>query len=99
MSKRWKTLIVVCALSAPAVSSQPAAESDRKLASDFWEWRARTAQYTTDDVTRVERPLGVVRDWSAAGIEKQRAQVTTFEERWSTRTTPGLRSRNKSTIG
>jgi hypothetical protein len=82
MSKRWQTLIAACALSVSTAFSQPAADSDQKLASDFWEWRAQTGQYTSDDVMRMERPLGVVRDWSAAGVEKQRAPLTTFELRW-----------------
>ena len=56
---------------------------DQRLASDFWAWRARTAQYTNDDVTRIERPFGVDRDWSAAAIAKQRAQLANFDERWS----------------
>lgn len=63
-------------------SAQRAADSDEKLASDFWAWRARTGQYTGDDVTRMERPFGVVRDWSAAGVEKQRKELAEFEGRW-----------------
>jgi hypothetical protein len=42
-------------LVAPAFA-QPAADSDGKLASDFWAWRARYAQYTSDDIPRMERP-------------------------------------------
>lgn len=57
-------------------------DSDEKLASDFWSWRARYGQYTGDDVTRMERPLGVVRDWSATSVEKQRKELATFDERW-----------------
>ena len=82
MSKRVQALVAVCALSVAAGFSQPAADSDQKLASDFWTWRARTGQYTGDDVTRMERPLGVVRDWSAAGVEQQRRDLAAFEERW-----------------
>jgi hypothetical protein len=82
MSKRLHTLVAACVLPVLTAFAQPATDSDQKLASDFWEWRAQTAQYTGDDIMRMERPLGVVRDWSAAGVEKQRAQLTTFEVRW-----------------
>ena len=30
----------------------------------------------------MERPLGVLRDWSAASIEKQRKELATFDQRW-----------------
>src|ERR1700690_647494 len=69
------------AVVAPA-SAQPAADSDQKLASDFWAWRARYAQYTSDDIPRMERPLGVIRDWSPASVESQRASLATFDSRW-----------------
>jgi hypothetical protein len=82
MSKRVRTLIAVLVLCVATAFSQPAADSDQKLASDFWAWRARTGQYTGDDVTRMERPLGVVRNWSAASIEEQRKELSAFEERW-----------------
>lgn len=59
-----------------------AADSDDKLASDFWAWRARYGQYTSDDVNRMERPVGVIRDWSASGVEKQRKELAAFEDRW-----------------
>src|ERR1035441_4515931 len=57
-------------------------DSDETLASDFWSWRARYGQYTSDDVTRMERPLGVARDWSAASVGRQRNELTAFDERW-----------------
>ncbi len=82
MSMRLQSLIAMSVLSVTTGFSQPAADSDQKLASGFWEWRARTAQYTGDDVTRMERPLGVVRDWSAAGVERQLAELTSFEQLW-----------------
>jgi len=62
--------------------AQQSRDSDEKLASDFWSWRARYGQYTGDDVTRMERPRGVVRDWSATSVEKQRKELATFDERW-----------------
>ncbi len=36
----------------------------------------------------MERPFGVARDWSAAGVGKQRAQLTAFEERWRSQDDP-----------
>jgi hypothetical protein len=30
----------------------------------------------------MERPSGVVRDWSAASVEKQRMELAVFDERW-----------------
>lgn len=62
--------------------AQKSEDSNDKLASDFWSWRARFGPYTGDDVTRMERPLGVVRDWSAASVEKQRKELAIFDERW-----------------
>lgn len=88
MTKRVQTLIAVYVFLVATGFSQPAADSNQKLASDFWAWRARTGQYTGDDVTRMERPLGVVRDWSVASIEKQRAELAVFEERWRRQCNP-----------
>src|SRR4051812_4799348 len=68
-------MVSACAQSGPA-------DSDEKLLADFWAWRARFGQYTTDDINRMERPAGVVRDWSAASVEKLRKDLTGFEERW-----------------
>lgn len=82
MSKRFRIVAAVCVLFVGTGFAQPATDSGQNLASDFWAWRARTGQYTGDDVTRMERPPGVVRDWSAAGVEKQRAKLAVFEERW-----------------
>jgi hypothetical protein len=62
--------------------AQQSGDSNDKLASDFWSWRARFGPYTGDDVTRLERPLGVVRDWSAKSVGEQRKELATFDERW-----------------
>ncbi|MGA7109389.1 MAG: DUF885 family protein, partial [Terracidiphilus sp.] len=71
-----------CALAGATGLAQSGSDSDQRVAADFWAWRARTGQYTSDDVNRMERPLGVIRDWSAAGVEKQRRELAQFEERW-----------------
>ena len=67
------------------IDAQPAGSSPdsrlQKLSADFWTWRARYAPFTGDDVNRIERPGGM-RDWSAAAIAKQRADLGEFEKRW-----------------
>ena len=74
------SVVVYLILVAPGFAHQ-AADSDEKLASDFWFWRARYGQYTGDDVPRMERPSGVVRAWSAASVEGQRKDLAAFDER------------------
>ena len=75
-------LLALSLLSASGVLGQSTAAQSgnsplEKLADDFWNWRARFAPFTSDDVNRVERPGGV-RDWSAAAIAKRRADLTGF---------------------
>ncbi|HLK19904.1 MAG TPA: DUF885 family protein [Bryobacteraceae bacterium] len=62
--------------------SQEKADSLDRLASDFWAWRSTYRPFTFDDIPRIERTTGV-RDWSAAAVEKQRADLAKFEARWS----------------
>jgi hypothetical protein len=81
-TKRVSTILALCFVLIARSLAQHAPDSDEKLASDFWGWRARTGQYTNDDVTRMERPDGVMREWSAASIERQRRDLANFEERW-----------------
>jgi uncharacterized protein (DUF885 family) len=52
-----------------------------RLADDFWNWRAKYAPFTGDDVNRIERPGGT-RDWSLAKIDNRRKELTEFEARW-----------------
>ena len=52
-----------------------------KLADDFWNWRAKYAPFTGDDVNRIERPGGT-RDWSRAAIDSHRKELAEFEARW-----------------
>jgi hypothetical protein len=54
----------------------------KTFGGDFWTWRARFGQYTSDDINRMERPMGVVRDWSAGAVAQQRKELSTFEDRW-----------------
>src|SRR5947207_6072136 len=58
-----------------------ATESLEKLAGDFWNWRAKYAPFTGDDVNRIERPGGR-RDWSRAAIDSHRKELAEFEARW-----------------
>ena len=88
MPKRMQTWTAVCVLTVATSLAQPPAGADQKLASDFWAWRARTAQYTGDDVNRMERPRGATRDWSAAGVENQRRDLSAFEARWKSQDDP-----------
>jgi uncharacterized protein (DUF885 family) len=79
---RRRALFALCMVLVASGFAQQSGDSNERLASDFWSWRARYGQYTGDDVTRMERPLGVVRDWSAASVEKQRKELAAFDERW-----------------
>jgi hypothetical protein len=75
-------LFALCMVLVGPGFAQQSGDSNEKLASDFWSWRARYGQYTGDDVTRMERPPGAVRDWSAKSVEVQRKKLATFDERW-----------------
>jgi hypothetical protein len=60
---------------------QPGDDPLQKLAADFWDWRAKYAPFTGDDVNRMERPGGP-RDWSSAAMAKRRSDLEQFESRW-----------------
>src|SRR5689334_4081508 len=76
------TILLCLSLCATAMAGAPSDnEPLQMLAGDFWSWRARYAPFTGDDVNRLERPGGM-RDWSAASIEKRRADLAGFEARW-----------------
>jgi hypothetical protein len=68
--------------------AQKQTDSLAPLASDFWTWRAQYRPFSFDDVPRMEHTAGR-RDWSAASIAKQRADLATFERRWNTMRTDG----------
>ena len=53
----------------------------QKFAWEFWQWRAATQPFSTDDIPRIERPGGT-RDWSRSAIDRQKDQLRQFEERW-----------------
>jgi len=87
MKKRCGQLIIILLFaSLTGAYAQPSAQSDTtesfdKLAADFWNWRAKYAPFTGDDVNRMERPGGV-RDWSKAAIEKRRRDLAELVKRW-----------------
>jgi hypothetical protein len=75
-------LSALCMVLVASGFAQQSGDSNERLGSDFWSWRARYGQYTSDDVNRMERPMGAVRDWSATSVEKQRKELAAFDERW-----------------
>ena len=83
MIRTWLILLLLlpCALLAQTPAATPAIDSLEKLANDFWEWRAKYAPFTGDDVNRLERPGGV-RDWSAAAIDKRGRELKDFDARY-----------------
>jgi uncharacterized protein (DUF885 family) len=52
-----------------------------QFAAEFWTWRARYQPFSTDDIPRLDHPVGE-RDWSAGSIAKQRKQLEEFEAQW-----------------
>ena len=90
MLKLRLALAALCLVSVAPGFSQRQVDSDQKLSSEFWVWRAHFGQYTGDDVTRLERPAGVVRDWSAVSVEKQREDLAAFDARWKKLNDPSV---------
>jgi hypothetical protein len=50
-----------------------------RLAEEFWRWRAYHQPNSSDDIPRIERPRNWKPDWSQAGVEKQRVELSEFE--------------------
>ncbi len=87
MSPMWRMISGLLLLSSLCLAPAKA-DSLVQLASDFWTWRAEYRPFTFDDVPRMEHAPGV-RDWSAAAIAKQRADLAEFERRWKALRTDG----------
>ena len=83
----WRIISVLLLLSASLFAQQKPDPLDR-LASEFWTWRAEFRPFTFDDVPRLEHAAGV-RDWSAASVAKERADLAAFERRWKAIPTNG----------
>ncbi len=64
-----------------------AIEEIKKLSSDFWTWRAQQQPRSHDDIPRIERPANWVPRWSLTDVASYRAELNSFEERWSAITT------------
>jgi len=64
-----------------AQTSSASRDSLQTFAEEFWQWRAATQPFSSDDIPRIERPGGK-RDWSRAAIEKQMQKLAEFEKRW-----------------
>ena len=60
--KRLLTAMATCAVLSLTAFAQSASDPIQQHGGDFWTWRARFGQYTSDDINRMERPMGVVRD-------------------------------------
>jgi uncharacterized protein (DUF885 family) len=85
MKRRAVALILVGLVSLGSAvvpnNTTPDSQPLEKLADDFWNWRAKYAPFTSDDVNRIERPSGT-RDWSRTAIEQRGKELTEFEARW-----------------
>ncbi|WP_326680805.1 MULTISPECIES: DUF885 family protein [unclassified Streptomyces] len=51
------------------------------LAEEFWAWRTATQPDSHDDVTRIERPAGLLADWSPDAIAERRRALAGFTQR------------------
>jgi hypothetical protein len=80
--------ILLVLLSSVVCFAQANTDPLDKLASDFWTWRAEFRPFSFDDVPRIEHQPGL-RDWSAAAIARQRADLVEFERRWKRMQTNG----------
>jgi hypothetical protein len=58
------------------------ADSLVELAQSFWQWRAQEQPFSDDDIPRIERPAGLVVDWSPQAIEQRLQVLDGFEQRW-----------------
>jgi Bacterial protein of unknown function (DUF885) len=83
-SKVLVLLVLAFSLVSPLPAQQKSAagwDAFTTLAADFWTWRAQYQPFSADDIPRIERPGGE-RDWSAASIARQRADLDRFEKQW-----------------
>ena len=78
MLKPLRVLTLLALTALPAFAQ----DSLSKLGDDFWTWRDRFGQYTSDDINRMERPAGLTRDWSATAVAQQRKDLSGFQTRW-----------------
>jgi uncharacterized protein (DUF885 family) len=84
MKMKGVALILVGLVPLAGAFAQTNPQPLEKLADDFWNWRAKYAPFTSDDVNRIERPgpAAAGRDWSRAAIDSHRKELAEFEARW-----------------
>jgi uncharacterized protein (DUF885 family) len=58
------------------------ADSVSELSDSFWQWRAQEQPFSDDDIPRIERPAGLVVDWSPPTITQHLRELDVFEQRW-----------------
>jgi uncharacterized protein (DUF885 family) len=58
------------------------ADSVSELSDSFWQWRAQEQPFSNDDIPRIERPAGLVVDWSPQTVAQRLQQLEVFEQRW-----------------
>src|SRR3984885_9986634 len=58
------------------------ADSVTELSDSFWQWRAQEQPFSDDDIPRIERPAGLVVDWSPQTIQQRLKDLEVFERRW-----------------
>jgi uncharacterized protein (DUF885 family) len=68
------------------------ADSMGELSESFWHWRAQEQPFTGDDIPRIERPHGLVVDWSPKTVALRLRQLKDFEQRWSALAPPAQTS-------
>jgi uncharacterized protein (DUF885 family) len=78
--KFLRYLAVVSLLFAQCVFAR--AENLSELSDSFWQWRAQEQPFSDDDIPRIERPAGLVVDWSPQTITQRLQQLDVFEQRW-----------------
>jgi uncharacterized protein (DUF885 family) len=68
------------------------ADSLGELSDSFWQWRAQEQPFTGDDIPRIERPAGLLVDWSPQTIAHRLQQLDFFEQRWKSLAPPAKTS-------
>jgi uncharacterized protein (DUF885 family) len=79
--KLQRYLIVCSLLFAHTLHTR--ADSVAEFSESFWQWRAQEQPFGNDDIPRIERPAGLVVDWSPKTVALRLQQLKDFEQRWS----------------
>ena len=58
------------------------ADSLADVSESFWQWRAVEQPFSDDDIPRIERPAGLVVDWSPPTVTRRLQELDGFERRW-----------------